>query len=144
MRPNTKLSSWFEYRVLMIVSKYFAGGGLWRLLNINLFITSTRPLISIFSLFWLYIWDHYVYIHNLCTFYDSFQVMTILHQQNILIQSLTLYTQINCSIWCWWTTVEVYKIAKMYIEYVVYCPFEIYSVSAETIINDAFSYSENV
>jgi hypothetical protein len=47
----------------MIISKYFVGGGLWRLLNINLFITSTRPLKSIFSLFWLYIWDHY--IHNL-------------------------------------------------------------------------------
>ena len=43
---------------------------------------------------------------------------TILHQQHILIQSLTLYTQNNCSIWCWWKTVEVYKIAKMYIEYV--------------------------
>jgi hypothetical protein len=55
----------------MIVSKYFAGGGLWRLLNINLFITSARPLKSIFSLL----------------------------------------------------TVEVYKIAKMYIEYVVYSPF---------------------
>jgi hypothetical protein len=35
----------------MIVSKYFAGGGLWRLLNINLFITAARPLKSIFSLF---------------------------------------------------------------------------------------------
>jgi hypothetical protein len=45
---------------------------------------------------------------------------TILHQQNMLIQSLTLYTLNNCSIWCWWKTVEVYKIAKMYIEYVVY------------------------
>jgi hypothetical protein len=55
----------------MIVSKYFVGGGLWRLLNINLFITSVRPLKSIFSLFWLYIWYHYVYIHNFCTFYDS-------------------------------------------------------------------------
>jgi hypothetical protein len=43
-----------------------------------------------------------------------------IHQQNILIQSLTFYTQNNCSIWCWWTTVEVYEIAKMYIEYVVY------------------------
>jgi hypothetical protein len=32
---NTKLSSCFEYRGLMIVSKYFVGGGLWRLLNIN-------------------------------------------------------------------------------------------------------------
>jgi hypothetical protein len=41
---NTKLSSCFEYRGLMIVSKYFVGGGLWRLLNINLFITSARPL----------------------------------------------------------------------------------------------------
>jgi hypothetical protein len=41
----------------------------------------------------------------------------ILHQQNILVQSLTLYTQNNCSIWCWWKTVEVYKIANMYIEY---------------------------
>jgi hypothetical protein len=64
--PVSKLSSCFEYRGLMIVSKYFVGGGLWRLLNINLFITSARPLKSIFSLFWLYIWDHYVYIHNLC------------------------------------------------------------------------------
>ena len=27
----------------MILSKYFVGGGLWRLLNINLFITSARP-----------------------------------------------------------------------------------------------------
>jgi hypothetical protein len=72
---------------------------LWRLLNINLFITSARPIKSIFSLFWLYIRDHYVYIHNLCTFYDSFQATsTILHQQNILIQSLTLYSQNNCSI----------------------------------------------
>jgi hypothetical protein len=35
----------------MIVSKYFVGGGLWRLLNINLFITSARPLKSIISLF---------------------------------------------------------------------------------------------
>jgi hypothetical protein len=34
----------------MIVSTYFVGGGLWRLLNINLFITSARPLKSIFSL----------------------------------------------------------------------------------------------
>jgi hypothetical protein len=41
----------FEYRELMIISKYFVGGGLWRLLNINLFITSARPLKSIFSLF---------------------------------------------------------------------------------------------
>jgi hypothetical protein len=40
-----------EYRGLMIISKYFVGGGLWRLLNINLFITSARPLKSIFSLF---------------------------------------------------------------------------------------------
>jgi hypothetical protein len=48
---NTKLSSCFEYKGLMIVSKYFVGGGLWRLLNINLFITSARPLKSIFSLF---------------------------------------------------------------------------------------------
>jgi hypothetical protein len=38
-------------RGLMIISKYFVGGGLWRLLNINLFITSARPLKSIFSLF---------------------------------------------------------------------------------------------
>jgi hypothetical protein len=82
----------------MIVSKYFVGGGLWRWLNINLFITSARPLKSIFS------------------------------QQNILIQSLTLYTQNNCSISCWWKTVEVYKIAKMYIEYVVYSPFLALSV----------------
>jgi hypothetical protein len=35
----------------MIISKYFVGGGLWRLLNIDLFITSARPLKSIFSLF---------------------------------------------------------------------------------------------
>jgi hypothetical protein len=35
----------------MIVSKYFVGGGLWRLLNINLLITSARTLKSIFSLF---------------------------------------------------------------------------------------------
>jgi hypothetical protein len=35
----------------MIISKYVVGGGLWRLLNINLFITSGRPLKSIFSLF---------------------------------------------------------------------------------------------
>jgi hypothetical protein len=35
----------------MIVSKYFVGGGLWRLLNTNLFITWGRPLKSIFSLF---------------------------------------------------------------------------------------------
>jgi hypothetical protein len=35
----------------MIISKYFVGGGLWRLLNINLFITAARPLKSIFSLF---------------------------------------------------------------------------------------------
>jgi hypothetical protein len=41
---NTKLSSCFEYRWLMIISKYFVGGGLWRLLNINLFITAARPL----------------------------------------------------------------------------------------------------
>jgi len=27
----------------MIVSKYVVGGGLWRLLNIDLFIASTRP-----------------------------------------------------------------------------------------------------
>ena len=40
----------------MIVSKYFVGGGLWRLLNINLFIISARPLKSTFSLFWLYIY----------------------------------------------------------------------------------------
>jgi hypothetical protein len=52
-----------EHRGLMIVSKYFVGGGLWKLLNINLCITSTRPLKSIFSLFWLYIWDPYVYIY---------------------------------------------------------------------------------
>jgi hypothetical protein len=38
---------------------------LWRLLNINSFIISARPLKTIFSLFWLYIWYHYVYIHNL-------------------------------------------------------------------------------
>jgi hypothetical protein len=35
----------------MIVSKYVVGGGLWRLLNINLFITSARTLKSIVSLF---------------------------------------------------------------------------------------------
>jgi hypothetical protein len=49
----------------MIVSTYFVGGRLRRLLNINLFITSARPLKSLFSLFWLYIWDHYVYIYNI-------------------------------------------------------------------------------
>jgi hypothetical protein len=32
-------------------SLYFVGGGLWRLLNINLFITAARPLKSIFSLY---------------------------------------------------------------------------------------------
>jgi hypothetical protein len=51
-----------------------------------------------------------------------------LKQQNILIKSLTLYIQNNYSIWCWWKTVEVYKIAKMYIEYVVYSPFLALSV----------------
>jgi hypothetical protein len=35
----------------MIVSKYVVGGGLWRLLNINSFIISARPLKTIFSLF---------------------------------------------------------------------------------------------
>jgi hypothetical protein len=35
----------------LIISKYFVGGGLWRLLNINLFITAARPLKSIFSLY---------------------------------------------------------------------------------------------
>jgi hypothetical protein len=40
-----------NYRGLMIVSKYFVGRGLWRLLNIDLFITSARPLKSIFLLF---------------------------------------------------------------------------------------------
>jgi hypothetical protein len=35
----------------MIVSKYFVGGGLWRLLNIDLFITSARSSKSICSLF---------------------------------------------------------------------------------------------
>jgi hypothetical protein len=35
----------------MIVSKKFVGGGLWRLLDINLFIASARSLKSIFSLF---------------------------------------------------------------------------------------------
>jgi hypothetical protein len=35
----------------MIISKYVVGGGLWRLLNINLFITAARPLKSIFSLY---------------------------------------------------------------------------------------------
>jgi hypothetical protein len=40
-----------QYRGLMIITKYFVGGGLWRLLNINLFITSARPIKSIFSLF---------------------------------------------------------------------------------------------
>jgi hypothetical protein len=38
---NNKLSSCFEYRGLMIVSKYYVGGGLWRLLNINLLIMMT-------------------------------------------------------------------------------------------------------
>jgi small-conductance mechanosensitive channel len=47
-------------------------------LNISLSITSARPLKSISSFFWMYIWYHYVYIHNLCTFYDSFQVMKLL------------------------------------------------------------------
>jgi hypothetical protein len=56
-----------EFHCLKWIIKctYFVGGGLWRLLNINLVITSARPLKSIFSLFWLYIWYHYVYIHNL-------------------------------------------------------------------------------
>jgi hypothetical protein len=35
----------------MIISKYFVGGGLWRLLNINLLITAARSLKSIVSLF---------------------------------------------------------------------------------------------
>jgi hypothetical protein len=65
----------------MIVSKYFVGGGLWGLLNINLFITSARPLKSIFSLFRLYIYPR-------GTSNDAPK------QQNILIQSLTLYTQL--------------------------------------------------
>ena len=39
---NTKLGSCFEYRGLMIESTYFVGGGLRRLLNINLFIASVR------------------------------------------------------------------------------------------------------
>ena len=30
--------------------------------------------------------------------------------------------------WCWWKTVEIYKIAKMYIEYVVYSPLLALSV----------------
>jgi hypothetical protein len=34
----------------MIISKYFVGGGLWRLLNINSFRTSARSLKSIFPL----------------------------------------------------------------------------------------------
>ena len=34
----------------------------------------------------------------------------------------------QCSIWCWWKTVEVYKIAKMYIKYVVHSPFLALSV----------------
>jgi hypothetical protein len=34
----------------------------------------------------------------------------------------------NCSIRCWWKTVEVCKIAKMYIKYVVYSPFLAVSV----------------
>jgi hypothetical protein len=46
---NTKLSSCFEYRGLMIISRYVVGGGLWRLLNINLFRTSARPLKSIYE-----------------------------------------------------------------------------------------------
>ena len=45
--------------------------------------------------------------------------------KNILIQSLTLYAQNNCSIWCWWKTVEVYK---LYIKYVVCSPFLALSV----------------
>jgi hypothetical protein len=44
------LSFSLGFNVHMIISKYFVGGGLWRLLNINLFITSARPLKSIFSL----------------------------------------------------------------------------------------------
>jgi hypothetical protein len=40
----------------------------------------------------------------------------------------TLYAQNNCSIWCWWKTVEVYKIAKMNIKYVVCSPFLALSV----------------
>jgi hypothetical protein len=43
------------------------------LLFFKKFSTSRNPLKSIFSLFWLYIWDHY--INNLCTFHDSFEVM---------------------------------------------------------------------
>jgi hypothetical protein len=39
------------YGIDVIISKYFVGGGLWRLLNINLFIASARPLKSIFLLF---------------------------------------------------------------------------------------------
>ena len=34
----------------------------------------------------------------------------------------------NCSIWYWWKTVEIYKIAKLYIKYVVYSPFLALSV----------------
>jgi hypothetical protein len=41
-KQNLKLSSCFENRGLMIISKYFVGGGMWRLLNINLFITKTE------------------------------------------------------------------------------------------------------
>jgi hypothetical protein len=37
--------------VLTIVATYFVGGGLRRLLNINLLIASARSLKSIFSLF---------------------------------------------------------------------------------------------
>jgi hypothetical protein len=55
---STKLSSCFEYRGLMIISKYVVGGGLWRLLNINLFITSARPLKSIFALFGGRLWRY--------------------------------------------------------------------------------------
>ena len=61
---NTKLSSCFEHRGLMIISKYFVGGGLWRLLNINLFITSARPLKSIFSLLVLIVYMRPLYTQS--------------------------------------------------------------------------------
>ena len=39
-----------------------------------------------------------------------------------------LYSKQLLNFWCWWKTVEVYKIAKMYIKYVVYSPFSALSV----------------
>ena len=40
----------------------------------------------------------------------------------------TIINPLYCSIWCWWKTVEVYKIAKMYIENIVYSPLLALSV----------------